>query len=31
MINKTKKKLKYCLGMLCTAVITMIETQMRER
>lgn len=29
MINK--KKLKYCLGMLCTAVITMRETQMRER
>lgn len=29
MINK--KKLKYCLGMLCTAVITTRETQMRER
>ena len=31
MINKKKKKLKYCLGMLCTAVITTRETQLRER
>lgn len=29
-INK-KKSSKYCLGMLCTAVITTRETQMRER
>lgn len=26
-----RKKLKYCLGMLCTAVITTRDTQMGER